>query len=80
MNKNYNMMEKFQCNHSDNILKLRTLTEKICKVTPIKSNELIEEIRTIIHNGSEEIMSLKTPKQKLTHYEVMFSKIYNILE
>ena len=59
---------------SENILKLRKLTEQICSIEP-DTDYVLNEIRTIIDSCTEQIISSKTEKTKLKHYEKMFSEI-----
>jgi hypothetical protein len=59
---------------SENILKLRKLTEQICSIEP-DTDYVLNEIRTIIDSCTEQIISSKTEKTKLKYYEKMFSEI-----
>jgi hypothetical protein len=69
--------DNFQILPSENILQLRKLTEKICK---IKADDyLIEKLKNAIELGTEDILSSKTERTKLKYYEKMFSEIKNIL-
>jgi hypothetical protein len=62
---------------SENIIKLRKLTEQICSVE--NDEFVIEQIKDIIDRGTELIMSSKTEKTKLKYYEKMFSEIKLII-
>lgn len=71
-------MKKFQITPSDNILKLRKLTEEICNIEP--SGEcVIEKIKKVLKNGCDDILSSKTERTKLKYYEKMFSEIKTII-
>jgi len=66
---------------SENILKLRELTEKMSNPLPY------DEIETALHNlkitleeGNKEINVLVTAQKKLKCYENMYTKITNILK
>ncbi len=71
-------MSEFQTSPSENILKLRKLTEQICNVEP-SGESIIEKLKSAIEKGTEEIMSSKTERTKLKHYEKMFSEIKTII-
>jgi hypothetical protein len=71
-------MSEFQILPSDNILKLRKLTEQICNIEPT-GGCIIESLKTALEKGTEEIMSSKTERTKLKHYEKMFSDIKKII-
>lgn len=71
-------MGEFQLSPSENILKLRKLTEQICN---IESNDdcVIEKLRVVIDSGTRDILSSKTERTKLKYYEKMFSDIKTII-
>ena len=71
-------MSEFQMSPSENILKLRKLTEEICNIEP-SGGCVIEKLRTAIKNGTEDILSSKTERTKLKYYEKMFSEIKTII-
>lgn len=71
-------MGEFQMSPSENILKLRKLTEEICNIEP-SGGCVIEKLRTAIKNGTEGILSSKTERTKLKYYEKMFSEIKTII-
>lgn len=62
---------------SENILKLRELTEKMCASIP--NIEIIELVQHIIDESVEEVIKSKTDKTKIKCYETMCYKITNIL-
>jgi hypothetical protein len=62
---------------SENILKLRELTEKMC--TSISNDKIIDLVQDIIDEGVEEVVNSKTDKTKIKCYETMCYKITNIL-
>lgn len=62
---------------SENILKLRELTEKMCSSIP--NVEIIELVQHILDEGIEEVIKSKTDKTKIKCYETMCYKITNIL-
>jgi hypothetical protein len=71
-------MGEFQLSPSDNILKLRKLTEQICNIEPT-GECIIETLKILIDKTNEEILVSKTEKTKLKHYEKMFSQIKKII-
>lgn len=71
-------MSEFQISPSENILKLRKLTEQICNVES-SGDCIIEKLKIAINKGTEDILSSKTERTKLKHYEKMFSEIKTII-
>lgn len=73
-------MDEFQnITPSENILKLRKLTEQICSV---ESNDdcIMNELKIIINKGTEAILSSKTQRTKLKNYENMFLEIKKLID
>lgn len=65
---------------SENILKLRELTEKICNRTPNDEHyAILKELKDVIDDGKVEVSNLKTTTSKIKCYEKMCVKITNIL-
>lgn len=65
---------------SENILKLRELTEKIGKTSPITDeSKLLKDLKNVLEEGKEEVSLSETPNSKLKCYEEMCVKINNIL-
>lgn len=65
---------------SENILKLRELTEQICNVSPINELETaLQNLKVIIDEGSKEINVSGSIQKKLKCYENMYTDITNIL-
>ncbi len=62
---------------SENILKLRELTEQIAISVP--NNKIVNMVQDIIDEGVEEVSNSKTDKNKVKCYENMCYKITNIL-
>lgn len=62
---------------SENILKLRELTEKMSTALP--NDKIIDLVQDIIDEGVEEVVKSKTDKTKIKCYETMCFKITNIL-
>jgi len=71
-------MSEFQISPSENILKLRKLTEQICDIEP-SGGCVIEKLKNAIEIGYEEISSSKTEKTRLKKYEKMFLEIKKII-
>jgi hypothetical protein len=71
-------MGEFQLSPSENILKLRKLTEQICNIEPT-GDCIIEKLRIAIDKGTTDILSSKTERTKLKYYEKMFSDIKTII-
>jgi hypothetical protein len=65
---------------SENILKLRELTDKICNVSPNSDLEIaLRELKIIVDEGNKEVNVSVTPQKKLKCYEKMYTTITNIL-
>jgi hypothetical protein len=62
---------------SENILKLRELTEQIAINVP--NNKIANMVQDIIDEGVEEVSNSKTDENKVKCYENMCYKITNIL-
>lgn len=62
---------------SENILKLRELTEKMCTAVP--NDKILYLVQDIIDEGVKEVVKSKTDKTKIKCYETMCYKITNIL-
>lgn len=71
-------MGEFQISPSENILKLRKLTEQICNIEST-GDCVIEKLKGAINRCSNEILSSKTERTKLKYYEKMFSEIKMII-
>jgi hypothetical protein len=71
-------MEQFQASPSDNIIKLRKLTEQICGAEPFEE-DVVDKLRNVIQKASDNILSSKTEKTKLKYYEKMFLEIKTII-
>ena len=65
---------------SENILKLRELTKKICNESPNSDLEIaLRELKVVVDEGNKEINVSVTPQKKLKCYEKMYTTITNIL-
>jgi hypothetical protein len=65
---------------SENILKLRELTEKISNSSPNNDLEIaLRELKVAVDEGNKEINVSITPQKKLKCYEKMYTTITNIL-
>lgn len=65
---------------SENILKLRELTEKIGKSNPINNDSLvIEDLKNVLEEVKEQVSHSNSPNSKLKCYEKMCEKITNII-
>jgi hypothetical protein len=71
-------MDEFQISPSENILKLRKLTEQICNVET-SEEDVLEKLKNVIQKASDNILSSKTERTKLKYYEKMFSEIKTII-
>jgi hypothetical protein len=66
---------------SENILKLRELTNKICDVQNNEDyREIVLEIKDVINEGSKEINNSKSIKSRIVCYEKMCETLQNILK
>jgi ribosomal protein S20 len=66
---------------SENILKLRELTDQICsrEESEEEYKKVVKELKNIVEKGVIEIENSKTPKSKMKCYENMCSTIKTIL-
>lgn len=65
---------------SDNILKLRELTDKICnRETNDEYKEIVLKLKEIVDEGKDEIANSKTIKTRVKCYETMCITITKIL-
>ena len=65
---------------SENILKLRALTEQICsRENNDEYKEIVLQLKEIVNEGVEEISNSKTVKTKVKCYETMCMTITKIL-
>lgn len=65
---------------SENILKLRELTEQICnRENQDEYKEIVLQLKDILDDGKEEIANSKTVKTKVKCYESMCMTITKIL-
>lgn len=71
-------MDEFQISPSENILKLRKLTEQICNIEP-SEEDVIGQLKNVIQKASDNILSSKTERTKLKYYEKMFLEIKTII-
>lgn len=62
---------------SENILKLRELTEKMCGT--ISNSTIINLVQDMIDEGVQEVIKSKTNKTKIKSYETMCNKITHFL-
>ena len=66
---------------SENILKLRELTEQICshENSEVEYKKVIKKIKSIVEQGVVKIEKSTTPKTKMKCYENMCATIKTIL-
>ena len=65
---------------SENILKLRELTEKMCEIPHDKDYEdIIKKLKLTVDEGREEVKVSPNPQTKVKFYEKMCSTIITIL-
>ncbi len=65
---------------SENILKLRELTEQICnRESNDEYREIVLQLKNIVDDGIDEISNSKTMKTKVKCYETMCMTITKIL-
>jgi hypothetical protein len=64
---------------SENILKLRELTDKLCNVSNDESREVLEKLKNIIYENKIMVDSYKTERTKLKCYENMCNTIIGLL-
>jgi len=66
---------------SENILKLRELSAKLCEINNIDNyKDVIVEIKNVVENSKIEMERNKTSKEKVKCYENMCTNITNILQ
>ena len=66
---------------SENILKLRELTDKICsrEDSEVEYKKVVKQLKNIVDKGVVEIENSQTPKSKMKCYENMCATIKTIL-
>ena len=64
---------------SENILKLRELTNKICKSPNSDYENVLKNVKLLIEENEEEVSNLTTSLTKIKCVEKMCLKINNIL-
>lgn len=64
---------------SENILKLRELTEKLCSLNYDDDKEKLDKIKSILYENKKQIDLYKTEKNKLKCYENLCSTLINLL-
>ena len=64
---------------SDNIIKLRELTSKLCKSPDDEYKVVVEKIKILIGECDTSIDSVKSPQTKLKCYKEMHETLKNIL-
>lgn len=66
---------------NENILKLRELTDKICKTNPNENDYkiVVDELKKVIKEGKTEIDRSLTEEKKINCYENMCVTVMNII-
>lgn len=64
---------------SDNIIKLRELTNKICNSVDVDYFDIVNEIKNIISTSSRTIDFEKNKDKKIRIYELMVERIQSIV-
>ena len=64
---------------SENIIKLRMLSDELCKTQDDEYKVIVKKLKLIIENGKKDIEELKTPTTKFKCYESMCSSITTLL-
>ena len=64
---------------SENIVKLRELTNKLCDLPNDNYKNSIKEIKSIVDEVETEIVTKKTPQAKIKCYIVMYETIKTLL-
>ena len=66
---------------NENILKLRELTDKICKTSPDENDYklVVNELKKVIKEGKEEIDKSINDETKVNCYETMCMAVINII-
>jgi hypothetical protein len=64
---------------SENILKLRELTNKLCAIPEDETFEKMYEIKNVIKENEEMLKIAKSDRKKVKCYEVLFDRIKSIL-
>jgi hypothetical protein len=66
---------------SENILKLRELSAKLCEINDVDDyKNIIVEVKNLVENSKAEMIKNKTSKEKVKCYENMCTNITNILQ
>jgi hypothetical protein len=66
---------------SENILKLRELTEQICshETSELEYKKVVKQLKSVVEKGVVDIEKSTTPKTKMKCYENMCATIKTIL-
>lgn len=66
---------------NENILKLRELTDRICKTSPDENDykRVVNELKQVIKEGKNEIDRSLTEEKKINCYETMCIAVMNII-
>ena len=66
---------------NENILKLRELTDRICKTSPEENDykTVVNELKRVIKEGKNEIDRSLTEEKKINCYETMCIAVMNII-
>ena len=66
---------------NENILKLRELTDRICKTSPEENDykTVVNELKKVIKEGKNEIDRSLTEEKKINCYETMCIAVMNII-
>lgn len=64
---------------SDNMVKLKELSEKLCKTNNDDYKVIVKKLKTIVDNGKAEIDNADNAQSKIKCYESMCTTITNLL-
>jgi hypothetical protein len=68
---------------SDNILKLRALTERLCSIehiSDVQYKDVLKKLKNMIDDGKKTVDTADTEQSKIKCYETMCITIMKILE
>jgi len=64
---------------SENILKLRELTEKLCSINYDDDKEKLDKIKSVLYENKKQIDLYKTERTKLRCYERLCNTLIDML-
>ena len=64
---------------SENMIKLKELSDKLCKTNDNDYKIIVKKLKTIVDNGKSEIENAENAQSKIKCYESMCTTVTNLL-